>query len=91
LHDLDVPGTGDSHVFNADHPLGAGSSWLSFYGLSRPVANLNRITVDGSNNATNYLRVTVHQHGPHVQAAVPAVNGARTAVALASLRGKAVS
>jgi hypothetical protein len=57
---------GDSHVFNVDNPLGAGSTWLSFYGLSRPVANLNRITVDGSNNATNYLRVTVHRHGPQV-------------------------
>jgi len=57
---------GDSHVFNADNPLGPGSSWLSFYGLSRPVANLNRITVDGSNNATDYLRVSVHHHGPQV-------------------------
>ena len=57
---------GDSHVFNADHPLGAGSPWLSLYGLSRPVANLSRSTVDGSNNANDYLRVTVHRHGQPV-------------------------
>jgi hypothetical protein len=57
---------GDSHVFNADHPLAAGSPWLPFYGISQPVPNLSRITVDGSNNATNYLRVTVHHHGPDV-------------------------
>jgi hypothetical protein len=55
---------GDSHVFNADHPLAAGSPWLPFYGISQPAPNLSRITVDGSNNATNYLRVTVHHHGP---------------------------
>jgi hypothetical protein len=57
---------GDSHVFNVDHPLAAGSTWLSFYGVSQPVTNLTRITVDGSNNANNYLRVTVNRHGPDV-------------------------
>jgi hypothetical protein len=57
---------GDSHVYNADHPLAAGSSWLSFYGITQAVPNLTRITVDGSNNATNYLRVTVNPHGPDV-------------------------
>jgi hypothetical protein len=44
-------------VFNADNPLAAGSTWLSFYGLSRPVANLNRITVDGSSNAGGPARL----------------------------------
>jgi hypothetical protein len=57
---------GDSHVFRTDNPLGAGSSWLSFYGIGQPVANLTRITVDGSDNATNYLRVTVNRRGPQV-------------------------
>jgi len=57
---------GDSHVFNADNPLTAGSPWLPFYGISQPVPNLSRVTVDGSSNATNYLRVTVHHHGPQV-------------------------
>ena len=57
---------GDSHLFNADHPLAAGSAWLSFYGIGQPVPNLTRITVDGSDNATDYLRVTVKPHGPEV-------------------------
>lgn len=57
---------GDSHVYNSDNPLGAGSKWLPFYGIIQPVANLARITVDGSNNATNYLRVTVNHRGPQV-------------------------
>jgi hypothetical protein len=57
---------GDSHVFNSDNPLGAGSSWLTFYGVDRPVSNLSRITVDGSTEVDNYLRVTVHEHGRQV-------------------------
>jgi hypothetical protein len=57
---------GDSHVYHADNPLGAGSPWLPFYGIGQQVPNLTRITVDGSSNATNYLRVTVHPHGPQV-------------------------
>ena len=57
---------GDSHVYNVDHPLAAGSSWLPFYGISQPVTNLSRITVDGSSNATDYLRVTVSRRGPQV-------------------------
>src|SRR5262249_4775602 len=56
---------GDSHVFHSDQPLAAGSPWLQFYGISQPVPNLSRVTVDGSSNATNYLRVTVHR-GPEV-------------------------
>ena len=42
-----------------------GSSWLPFYG-AQPLTNLTRITVDGSNNANDYLRVTVSRHGPQV-------------------------
>jgi hypothetical protein len=57
---------GDSHVYNADNPLAAGSTWLSFYGISHPVSNLSRITIDGSSNATNYLRVTVNRRGAQV-------------------------
>jgi hypothetical protein len=57
---------GDSHVYNSDQPLAAGSSWLSFYGISTPVPSLSRITVDGSNNANDYLRVTVSGRGPQV-------------------------
>lgn len=57
---------GDSHVFNGDQPLAAGSRWLALYGIERPVPNLTRITVDGDTGVDNYLRVTVHPHGPQV-------------------------
>jgi hypothetical protein len=50
---------GDSHVFNTDHPLAAGSSWLSFYGVSGSADNLSRVTVDGSTGVDDYLRVSV--------------------------------
>ena len=49
---------GDSHVFNVDHPLAAGSRWLEFYGVTGS-SDLTRITVDGSDNNTNWLRVNV--------------------------------
>ncbi|MBT8162774.1 MULTISPECIES: hypothetical protein [Arthrobacter] len=54
---------GDSHVFNEDYPLAAGSPWLSFYGQSTAVKNLTRVTVDGSNNAKDWLKVTVNPEG----------------------------
>lgn len=57
---------GDSHVYHTDKPLAAGSKWLSFYGISTPVSNLTRITVDGSGNAKDYLRVTVNGRGSQV-------------------------
>jgi hypothetical protein len=57
---------GDSHIYHTDNPLGAGSTWLSFYGIGQPVANLTRITVDGSDNAIDYLRVTVDGRRPQV-------------------------
>jgi hypothetical protein len=50
---------GDSHVYNADHPLGTGSPWLAFYGVDTAVPNLQRVTVDGSTGVNDYLRVTV--------------------------------
>ncbi|MFI1167225.1 metallophosphoesterase [Streptomyces sp. NPDC020801] len=50
---------GDSHVYNSDKPLGTGSAWLRFYGLSTPASNLSRVTVDGSTNVNNWLKVTV--------------------------------
>ncbi|MDI3212275.1 metallophosphoesterase [Arthrobacter sp. AL12] len=49
---------GDSHVFAENQPLAEGSPWLDIYG--QPAADLlQRITVDGSANATNYVRFTV--------------------------------
>ena len=50
---------GDSHVFNSDNPLAAGSKWLSFYGITGSADNLTRVTVDGSSNNKDYLRVTI--------------------------------
>jgi hypothetical protein len=57
---------GDSHVFNQDNPLAAGSSWLTFYGVSAPVPNLARITVEGSTGVDEWLKVTAHDHGADV-------------------------
>lgn len=51
---------GDSHAYNSDKPLDTGSTWLSFYGIKAAAPNLSRVTVDGSSNGTNYLKVTVH-------------------------------
>jgi len=53
---------GDSHVFAENQPLAEGSPWLDIYG--QPAADdLQRITVDGSANATNYVRFTVAGNG----------------------------
>jgi len=49
---------GDSHAYNEDQPLAAGSKWLSLYGV-RGTSTLQRVTVDGSGNNTNWLDVTV--------------------------------
>ncbi|GAB47311.1 esterase-like activity of phytase family protein, partial [Mobilicoccus pelagius] len=50
---------GDSHVFHVDEPLAAGSRWLTFYGVKGAADDLTRITVDGSDNNTNWLEVRV--------------------------------
>ena len=57
---------GDSHVYNSDQPLAAGSKWLQLYGVTTPVANLSRVTVDGSTGVNNYLRVTIDPHNEDV-------------------------
>ncbi|MFR0359347.1 metallophosphoesterase [Streptomyces sediminimaris] len=57
---------GDSHLYQSDQPLAAGSPWPSFYHLTGAVPNLHRITVDGSKNAKDYLKVTVRPHSPQV-------------------------
>ncbi|MFM9920192.1 hypothetical protein [Lacisediminihabitans sp. H27-G8] len=54
---------GDSHVFNEDHPLASGSSWLTFYGQSTAATNLTRLTVDGSANAQDWLKATEAPRG----------------------------
>ena len=56
---------GDSHQFNQDRPLAAGSPWLSFYGVRGSSDDLHRVTVDGSGlGEADWLKVTVHEHGP---------------------------
>ena len=57
---------GDSHAYNSDRPLASGSSWLSTYGVQGAADNLTRVTVDGSSNNTDYLRVTVGAAGAHL-------------------------
>jgi Calcineurin-like phosphoesterase len=52
---------GDSHVFNADQPLAAGSSWLSFYGVATPADNLIRVTMDGSTGVNDWVKVTIDE------------------------------
>jgi hypothetical protein len=57
---------GDSHVYDVDRPLAAGSPWLAFYGAKGSADNLQRITVDGSTGLDDYLRVTVQPKGSDV-------------------------
>jgi len=42
------------------------SSWTKFYGVTAPVDNLSRITVDGSTGDNDYLRVTIESRNPAV-------------------------
>jgi hypothetical protein len=57
---------GDSHFFTQDKPLAAGSSWLSFYGVTTPAPNLTRVTMDGSTGVNNWLKVSVDEDDPNV-------------------------
>lgn len=54
---------GDSHIYNSDFPLAAGSTWLTTYGITGSADNLERITVDGSDNNKDWLHVTVNRPG----------------------------
>lgn len=54
---------GDSHRYNVDRPVAAGSHWLGVYGVDGTADNLTRITVDGEANNTNFLQVTVNRPG----------------------------
>ncbi|WP_404287515.1 hypothetical protein [Glutamicibacter arilaitensis] len=49
---------GDSHVFNQDAPLAAGSPWLEVYDVA-PVPNLQRVTVEGAATSKEWLRVSI--------------------------------
>ena len=48
---------GDSHVYNDDSPLAAGSPWLDVYDVDK-VPNLRRVTVEGAATSNEWLRVT---------------------------------
>ncbi|WP_245276217.1 hypothetical protein [Methylocapsa aurea] len=51
---------GDSHVFGTDHPLANPSSAIGLIHHTQPVANLTRITVQGSTNKpAEWLRLTI--------------------------------
>ena len=54
---------GDSHIYYSDHPLAPGSVWLTRYGVTGSAAGLERITVDGSDNNKDWLKVTVNRPG----------------------------
>jgi hypothetical protein len=56
--------SGDSHLYNVDAPLAAGSSWLPFYGITGTADNLTRITVNGSSlGESDWLKLTTHSVG----------------------------
>ena len=57
---------GDSHIANVDQPLAAGSRWLGVYGLTAAVPDLHRVTVEGSTQLDEYLRVTIDKQDPQV-------------------------
>ncbi|HYN30002.1 MAG TPA: hypothetical protein VES95_09045 [Dermatophilaceae bacterium] len=57
---------GDSHLYNADRPLAAGSPWLATYGVTVPADNVQRVTVNGSSNNVDWLSVTVNRRGSDV-------------------------
>jgi hypothetical protein len=54
---------GDSHIYNADHPLATGSVWLQRYGVTGSADGLERITVDGSSNNVDWLSVSINRPG----------------------------
>ncbi|HEY8721149.1 hypothetical protein [Pengzhenrongella sp.] len=47
---------GDTHIFLMDHPLTT-SKWLSFYGLTKSVPNLTRITIEGGSTLDEWAKV----------------------------------
>ncbi|MCG2623877.1 hypothetical protein LVY72_18440 [Arthrobacter sp. I2-34] len=49
---------GDSHTFRSDNPLVL-PKWLAFYGITKAVPNLSRVTVQGGSSVNEWLRVTV--------------------------------
>jgi hypothetical protein len=54
---------GDSHVYNSDQPLAAGSPWLALYGVTTPLTNLQRVSAEGSTGVDEWLKVRIVRHG----------------------------
>jgi hypothetical protein len=54
---------GDTHHYNSDRPLAAGSRWLTIYDANGSADNLQRVTVDGSSSSRDWLQVTVNPPG----------------------------
>ena len=51
---------GDSHIYEADHPLADATAINNtIYGVDFAVPNLSRVTVNGSADADEYLRLTI--------------------------------
>ena len=58
---------GDSHLYGADRPLADPSSAAGKIHGTPPVANLMRITVQGSTNGpAEWLRLTIDHRDPNV-------------------------
>ena len=58
---------GDSHVYEADHPLADPTSATGVIYGSQPVPNLARVTVQGSTNApAEWLRLTIDPRDPNL-------------------------
>jgi hypothetical protein len=50
---------GDSHVYNVDHPMESSSLYYSFHPAVGEVTNLTRLTVQGSTNPMQWVKLTV--------------------------------
>ena len=58
---------GDSHIYESDTPLAnPAATNNTIYGVTTAVPNLTRVTVDGSGNANDYLRLHVDPSTPGV-------------------------
>jgi len=58
---------GDSHLFEADHPLADPSAVAyTYHPIAAPVPNLTRITVDGSTNFKDWVKLVVDPTTPAV-------------------------
>jgi hypothetical protein len=57
---------GDSHVYGTDHPLADPSSPTGVIHGTQAVPNFTRITVQGSTDAKEWLKLTIDPHSAEV-------------------------